>query len=311
MAGRSRNPGGVRALARSAAWLGLAAILLVPACRAVLFPETVGGWKALGAAERFNRETIFSYMNGAAEVYLMHGFRVLQVRRYAKPDGPQVVIEVFDMGSPEGAYGAFSHSGDLEGQEVAVGQGGHYLSGLLSFWKGRYLVCLSVRDGAPVPLQEIRPIAAAVAAAIRSAGRRPDLAQRLPSRGLRQRTVRYFRSPAALGYHYDPLGKLPGFDGSGEAVLAEYRRASATSLLLLLRFSDAPRAVQAREAVLRRLLGPSALAGSPAPGRRPDGKWTAASAAGRMLAAVLEAPTESEARELLAEAISSLGGEER
>jgi hypothetical protein len=311
MVERSKEPEGWSALARATRWLGLAVLPLSLACRSVLLPPAVGSSRAAAPPERFDRQTIFSYMDGAAEVYLMHGFRGLWVRRYATPGGPQVLVEVFDMGSPEGAYGAFSHSGDMEGEEVAVGQGGHYLSGLLSFWKGRYLVSLSAPDGPPTARQVLEPIALAVAAALRAEGRPPDLVRRLPGRGLRPGTVRYFRSPAALGHYCDPLARLPEFDGSGEGVLGHYRRKSGTALLLLLRLSDAARAARAREVVLQRLVGGAGALFSSASGQRPDGKWTAARAAGRMLAVVVEARTDADARDLLAEAFSSGKGEER
>jgi len=58
----------------------------------------------------------------------------LQVQKYAKKDEPPIVFDLFEMDSPEGAFGAFTF--EREDDEAGIGQGSEYGGGLLRFWRG-------------------------------------------------------------------------------------------------------------------------------------------------------------------------------
>jgi hypothetical protein len=75
----------------------------------IMPPEKILGWEVHGKVETYNRETLYDYMNGAAEIYLTYDFRGLSVQRYIKPKSPDIVLEIFDMGFSEDAFGIFSH----------------------------------------------------------------------------------------------------------------------------------------------------------------------------------------------------------
>ena len=276
-------------------------VLLVarPAVALPDLPAAAGDWKATGPTRRHTGKQIYDYMDGAAEVHRMYGFRSLRVREYRGPKRATIRLELFDMGTAEGAFGDFTHARDLEGEEVALGQDGHYQSGVLWFWKGRYLVCVSSR-GPNVERSALEQLGRALEPGLKR-GARPDLVRRLPAEGLRGRTVRYFRSPAALSYHYGDFAHadLLGLDGRAEAVLADYRTRAGASVLLLVRYPS-DRAAAAAE---RRLAGK--LPRGPQKGE--DGKWRCRSRQARLLRLVLEAPGEAACQALLARR-SRLGG---
>ncbi len=48
-------------------------------------PKKIGGWAASGKDRTFNRETLYDYMDGGAEVYLAFDFREGWSRKYAGP----------------------------------------------------------------------------------------------------------------------------------------------------------------------------------------------------------------------------------
>ena len=262
-------------------------------------PDAVGGWKATGPTRRYTGKRIYDYMDGAAEVHRMYGFRSLRVREYLGPKRATIRLELFDMGSAAGAFGDFTHARDLEGTEVALGQDGHHQSGVLWFWKGRHLVCVSSRSP-NVERSALEEVGRALETRLKS-GARPDLVLRLPADGLRGRTVRYFRSPAALRYHYGDFAHtdLLGLDGRAEAVLADYRTRAGASVLLMVRY----RSDRAAAAVERRLARKLPLG----PQKGEDGKWRCRSRRVRLLRIVLEAPKQASCRALLARR-SRLGG---
>src|SRR5512139_3208993 len=102
-------------------------------------PDEGAGWRAKAPADRYDRRTIFEYIDGHGEVYLAYGMNACDTRRYAGPASEgDVVVDAFEMETPAGAYGVFTHS--REGEPTDVGQGASYGYGTLLFWKGRYFV---------------------------------------------------------------------------------------------------------------------------------------------------------------------------
>ena len=263
-------------------------LMLVGIGQARGLPSAVGGWRLADGSRRYAGRQIYQYMDGAAEVHRMYGFRALQVWRYRRGRA-SIKVELFDMGSAAGAFGDFTHARDLEGETVKVGQDGHHQSGVLWFWKGRHLACVSSRS-AGVVLDDLLQLGRVVAGSTGSAGERPDLVQQLPARGLRSRTVRYFRVKAALAYHYGDFAHagLLGLEGGAEAVLADYRR-DGPAVLLLVRYPSAKRAAAAHRRLAAKM---QALA-------KRKGKWSGLALQGRVLRVVLEARQERVARALL------------
>jgi hypothetical protein len=79
----------------------------VPIFASAPFPEdgAVAGCKP---AERliFNREDLYGYIDGGAELFLEFGFEELQVQKYATPDG-QIALDLYRMESAEAALGIY------------------------------------------------------------------------------------------------------------------------------------------------------------------------------------------------------------
>ena len=104
----------------------------------LVLPSEIEGWKWDGKDEEYNSQTIFKYINGAAEVYLTYGFKGVAVRRFERPGKPLLVAETYEMGSSVDAYGVFSF--ERQEEEAGVGQGSEFGGGLLRFWKGNCFV---------------------------------------------------------------------------------------------------------------------------------------------------------------------------
>src|SRR4030043_889016 len=165
-----------------------------------LFPIKIGSYQSDGKDEFYDRQTAFRYMDGAAELYRSYGFKLLMVRRYTKADHPPIIVETFDMGSSEDAFGVFSYeTGD---EEVGIGQGSDFGGGLLRFWKGKFFINVYAEQEGPPTKKDVLDLGRTLADSIKQEGKKPKLINLLPKEDLIERSIRYFHHHQSLNYHY-------------------------------------------------------------------------------------------------------------
>ncbi len=270
--------------------------MIATAVPALPLPDGAAGWRATGPADRYDRRTIFDYIDGHGEVYLAYGMNACDSRRYAGPEGEgDVVVDAFEMETAAGAYGTFTHS--REGEPADVGQGGSFGYGTLLFWKGRYFVSVYAERESAAAREAVIALGRAVAAEVAETGEPPALAARLPRAGLDEPTLVYLTHPRILEAHVpvgpdNPLGVGP----QAPAVTGRYRTGGGTADLVLVEYADEAAAGTAAAGFAGRFLDD----GRPARG---DDGWRAMAAPGpRTRAFVLRAPSREAALELLAEA---------
>ena len=205
--------------------------------------DAVPGWQLDGAPKRYNSETLFDFMNGAADLYFTYGFESLTVGHYTA-DGRVIQVEVYDTASGADAYGLFTYNS--YGEPLDLGVDGEWDPGYrLAFWQGRSYVQIVARE--TVDGDTLRAFGRAVASALPEGGQRPVLVDALPQEGLVPGGVRFFREKMAL----DNLLWLGSDDVLGlgadvEGLVARYERDGQAMDLLLVAFPDAQRAEQAR-----------------------------------------------------------------
>ena len=124
-------------------------ILLLLGCSG---PRLLGGWSPgagwhIVRSESYPGKELFSYIDGGAEVFLRCGFVRLEVQEYEGPGG-RATVEVYDMGSPEGAGCIFRTYGS-GGTRLEVGDEGSRGDGWTSFRKGRFFVRVLGEGGTP------------------------------------------------------------------------------------------------------------------------------------------------------------------
>lgn len=225
--------------------LGLAATAVPgPSPRPQRGLEAVLGWTRTGPVERYNREGLYGYIDGGAELVLEYGFRGLEVRRYVpaagKAQGREVTLEIYRMSTGEAAFGLFATK--REGGERSwpgldadnwVGPG---QAGLV---KGDRLVNLLAPD---CDEREIGAFLAAVGLLVPGQGTaRPAALDRLPAEGRIVASERYVTGPVAARNESPFLeGAFWGFapaGGSGPgtaAVSAKYGAVPSVSKLVVV-----------------------------------------------------------------------------
>jgi len=260
-------------------------------------PNQIEGWRAEPNDRFFDNETIFDYIDGAGEVYRAYNMRKCLSRRYTKPNGPPIVLDIFDMRSSEDAFGVFTH--DQDGEDLDLGQGSLYRSGWLRFWMDRFFVSIYMEEESAGAEKAVRELAKAVASRIPGEGPKPRILLRLPSKGLESKTVRYLHHHIVLNYHFYLADEnILNLGPDVRAALAKYQRGSENAWLLLVEYPDTGKATKAHGNFLKYYL-PEADSISPV--LLENGKWYAAALKGKLLAIVLEADSRQLADSLLKE----------
>ena len=200
-----------------------------------LAPESIGQW-TVKEDRVLDRESIYTQLNGGAEVYLHHGMERLLVREYQRPRAAPISLLIFDMARPRNAYGVFSH--ERAGVSAGVGQDSDMEGGLLRFWRHRYFVSItSYRNTAPAR-QAMIALGQEVAGRIGQSGQRPALVGRLPAEGRVEASVRYLRSEVILTMTLPELAGVDlGLTPDSEVVIARYagdKKKPAGELTVLL-----------------------------------------------------------------------------
>jgi hypothetical protein len=211
-----------------------------------LLPDTIEGWRAQSPDQVYDKENIYEYLNGGAELYLSYTFQSLLNRTYTRPGQPNIIVDIFDMGRSGDAFGAFSHS--RESVRADYGQGSEYYEGFLLFWRDRYLVSIVASPETEASQQAIHILAGTISDSIGRDGNLPAVLQRLPEAGLNESSIRYFRNYIWMNTHlFIADENILGIDNDTEAVVATYGGSPHHQVLLLIEYPNNERASQAEK----------------------------------------------------------------
>ena len=258
-------------------------------------PREINGWKALPQDRIFDQSTIFSYINGGAEVYKAYDMQGCLARRYVISGGPAIMLDIFDMGSPQNAFGVFTH--DTDGKVVAIGQDGRLRPGWLSFWKYRFFVSVYAEDDIQPAQKAVNALGERVAGAIQGRGAKPHILSRLPAQGLQSENIRYLRHPILLNYHYYISDEnILQISNNTDVTLASYRINGQNAMMMLVKYPESRKATESRERFLKFYLPDADPAGI---ALLENGKWAAVKGHQQLLAVVLEADSRELAVHLL------------
>ena len=258
-------------------------------------PKQVLAWSAATNDRIYNSETIFGYINGGAEVYRAYNMRRCLSKRYTSPDGPAIVLDIFDMGSSGDAYGVFTH--DPEGEVVELGQDGRLRPGWLNFWKDRFFVSIYTEEETASAIQAVKALGEMIDSIISTRGTRPEILKLLPPEGLKSESVHYLHHPIILNYHYYISdGNLLHLSPETDAVLASYQRHAEQALVLLVSYPEPDAAARAYATFLKHYLPDVDKTGM---AMLENNKWCAAKVKDRLLTIVLEADRRQLADKLL------------
>jgi hypothetical protein len=200
-------------------------------------PSRVGKWKAHDKDELYNRDTLYQYINGGAELYLAFDFQQVFVRRYIGSDNDEIILDIYDMGNAGDAFGIFSV--ERADAEIGIGQESEYGGGLLRFWKDRFFVSIITTGDEKNAQPTMIELAQAVDCIIDTKGLKPALLKVLPREALDETSLRFFHTAAILNRQYFLAEKnILKLDKHSDCVLAKYKGNDNSAYVLLVQYQN-------------------------------------------------------------------------
>jgi hypothetical protein len=200
----------------------------------VVLPE---GWQTSGEAQQYGTEDLYALVNGQADAYYAYGFEKVTVLGYLHAGGTPVRVEIWQLASPQGAFGLYTTF--RSGSPTDAGNEGDGSPGRrIDFWQDHHFVRLLASQ--PLADADLLALARAVAATLPPGGAVPALLSRLPPEGLDPRATLYFHQEISIqdrlwlgGENHLQLGP------DTEGLLATYDLAGQQAYLLLVLYPDA------------------------------------------------------------------------
>jgi hypothetical protein len=101
--------------------------------------KLVAGWEQSGSKRQYTADTLYEYMDGNAESYLLYGFVRMEGITCASGE-KKFVIDVSEMEDSDLAYGMFASNRDPNQAVANIAMGGQVQARRASFAKGKYYV---------------------------------------------------------------------------------------------------------------------------------------------------------------------------
>jgi hypothetical protein len=205
------------------------------------------GWQLEGDPRRYDRDTLYDLVDGAADLYFSYGYLSVTVARYTSDAGQAAQVEVYHMATSADAYGLFTYLSF--GEPVDLGVDGERESGYrLAFWQDQTFVQIVAREA--VDDDALWALGQAIAETLPPGGARPALVDSLPAEGLQPRSVRFFREKIALdNLLWLGTDDLLDLGPDVEGVVAHYEIQGEAGDLLLVAYPDVTRAERAEAAL--------------------------------------------------------------
>jgi len=112
-----------------------------PQLAKLLVEPLPGHPKREGTPVSYKPDTLYQYIDGGADVYLLYDFQTLLHQDF-KSGAAEVTVDIYDMGRPEDAFGIYSAERSPKYNYIPVGAEGYHSKGALNFFQDRYYVKL-------------------------------------------------------------------------------------------------------------------------------------------------------------------------
>jgi len=99
-------------------------------------------WRLVGDNYSYLPDTLYNYINGAADLFISYGFVSLAGGEYHRVSDKQgnVTVDIYDMGCTLNAFGVFQSKRDPEVKSLTIGAGAFGTEKYVFFYKGRLYV---------------------------------------------------------------------------------------------------------------------------------------------------------------------------
>jgi len=175
-----------------------------------LLPDVVT-WKIPEAPQDYLPETLFEYINGAAEIYLSYDFKELTVGQYEKGDSnASLIIEIYDMGSEKNSFGIYSAERFPDSQFISLGNQGYLEEETLNFIVGKYYIKLLCFDSGEESANFLKLFSQEVVKRVKDKGNLPPVLDIFPKQGLVRNSEKFILRNF-MGYSFFHNGYLANY----------------------------------------------------------------------------------------------------
>jgi hypothetical protein len=182
--------------------LGIIIFLWAPGVKAqgFKFPE-VTGWKQSGEIQTFSPKTLFEYINGDADLYLMYDLQELKSAEYVNEKKASVIVDVYRHKTPTYAFGIYSQERLSNANIIDIGAQGYIEKNVLNFVSGPYYVKLNSYNTGAGDEEILLNFAKKVSENLGEKGRLPSILSSFPQEGKKNNSEKFI-SINFLGYAF-------------------------------------------------------------------------------------------------------------
>ena len=197
-------------------FLGVYLLFYVPGVdgKAFEFPK-VEGWQQEEKPQVFSPETLYEYINGAADLYLSYEFQELEVGEYKGEKKAAVTVEVYRHKDPTQAFGIYSQERLAQAKFLDIGAQGYQEPMVLNFVAGPYYVKINGYETGPDDEKILLTFARKVEGSLGEKSSLPTRLSSFPSEGKMVNSEKFiFKN--FLGYSFFHSGYTADYELSGK-----------------------------------------------------------------------------------------------
>lgn len=155
------------------------------------FFSDMDGWKKSEPAQIYKPETLYEYIDGAAELYLNYNFQELRVIEYQNETSASIIVEVYRHQTANDAFGIYSQERPTKGQFLIIGAQGYLEPPILNFLTNNFYVKISGYNIAENAGEILKSYAERLAANLSEKSSLPTILQCFPDSGKIQNSEKY------------------------------------------------------------------------------------------------------------------------
>mgnify|MGYP006919309304 CR=1 FL=1 len=159
------------------------------------------GWRVQGPVEQFTPANLYEKINGRAEQYISYDVVGLSYLGLTTGEDQFLDTYVYDMGTPERAFGIYSVERDPEAAPVDLGRRGYVSGASLFLWHGSYYVQVLASSTEEVMATSSLRLARQLLTALPDAGSAVPGLQALPASRMIVNSEKFY-AKNALGFGF-------------------------------------------------------------------------------------------------------------
>lgn len=223
-------------------------------------------WVRSRKVSTYNPNTLYIDRAVDNEVFLNYGFQMQAEVEYQSPkfgSVPYILLEIFDMGTPENAFGIFSVNSYSHPKYEWVGCKAIISGKYLRFWKGKYFIQIEGYAIATGIREGMVALATVVAKRIQDPTQKIPYLNILPVQQIRGSEKLFYTNSTLREVYKSAPNILPQFTEKTIGVLAHYstysKKPDNPSILFVVRFPSAAKAKSAYTEYQNTLRGENVL----------------------------------------------------